>query len=162
MPNQTIDGVLVPRELALRLAVPMLRTPEYLLNHRDALDELRALLDAPAVKPRPFGYWLTPKTCAGLAMFQRELIEDPVLTASVVEYFHVTPLYDTPAAQPQGEPVAYQRKSKIEGSEWHYIHGCDVAEAISMGFEVRPLYAEQPAPVAQVNLEEEDAQKGSN
>lgn len=67
-----------------------------------AIEKLRALLDTPAIKPRPFGYWLTPKTCAGLAMFQRELIEDPVLTASVVEYFHVKPLYDKPPAQPQG------------------------------------------------------------
>lgn len=100
--NQTIDGV--PRDLLDRIFRHLFVEPA--LN-RDDGKKLRALLDAPAVKPRPFGYWLTPKTCAGLAMFQRELIEDPVLTASVVEYFHVTPLYDTPGSQPQGVPVAW-------------------------------------------------------
>lgn len=108
-----------------------------------ALDELRALLDAPSINPRPFGYWLTPKTCAGLAMFQRELIEDPVLTASVVEYFHVTPLYDAPATQPPGEPVAvmYADGSVLTKAE------CGIAfdTCCKVG---TPLYAEQHAPVS--------------
>ena len=38
-------GVIVSHDLAERLTVPMmLSTPEYLFNHRDALNELRALL----------------------------------------------------------------------------------------------------------------------
>jgi precorrin-4 methylase len=43
----------VSRELAERLALPMERTPEYLFDHRDALDELRALLAAPVVERQP-------------------------------------------------------------------------------------------------------------
>lgn len=109
--NQTIDGV--PREL-LEYAVALIDKAG---QRGNVSIELRALLDAPAVKPRPFGYWLAPKTCAGLAMFQRELIEDPVLTASVVEYFHVTPLYDALPSPPNGEPVAY--RIGVNG-EWFY------------------------------------------
>lgn len=44
------NTVEISRELAERLALPMLRTPEYLFDHRDALDELRALLAAPAIE----------------------------------------------------------------------------------------------------------------
>ena len=47
----------ITRELAERLALPMERTPEYLLDHRDALDELRVLLAAPVVGRQPLSVW---------------------------------------------------------------------------------------------------------
>jgi len=138
--NQTIDGV--SRELIERVRRHMLNGTA---NIKD-LAELRALLDAPAIKPRPFGYWLTPKTCAGLAMFQRELIEDPVLTASVVEYFHVTPLYDAPA-KPQGEPVYQTRWNRLgEWEEWKTVSLEQYQRSEGRLFERRIVYAEQPAP----------------
>lgn len=126
--NQTIDGV--PRELLEKLVEPGMES-----GITDAeWDELRALLDAPA---------------------KLDLIECDACPTSggCVSVCMKAP---KPAAQPQGEPVAYQRKSKIAGSEWHYINGCDVAEAVSMGFEVRPLYAEQPAQVAVVLPDRKD------
>lgn len=123
------------------------------MEHGRAFRELRALLAKPVVERRPFGYWLTPKTCAGLAMFQRELIEDPVLTKSVVEYFHVTPLYDEPSTQHQGEPVYMVR---THGSCcWEEVGSGSLEDFQSMPeeYELRALYtrpAEQPAPVAMV------------
>ncbi|KAA8555173.1 hypothetical protein [Pseudomonas marginalis] len=145
--NQTIDGV--PRGLIERTRRELAAgTPSIA-----TLAELRALLDAPAIKPRPFGYWLTPKTCAGLAMFQRELIEDPVLTASVVEYFHVTPLYDAPA-KPQGEPVAWCIDREEPGHLGGYCSAAMKASGVGFQGHTKPLYAEQPAPVAVASRDE--------
>jgi hypothetical protein len=42
--DQVAEDVVVSRELLERVTVPMLGTPEYLFDHRDALDELRSLL----------------------------------------------------------------------------------------------------------------------
>lgn len=144
MSNKTIDGV-------SRAALEILLSGKGGLAQAAAAHELRAQLDAPTVKPRPFGYWLTPKTCAGLAMFQRELIEDPVLTEAVVEYFHVTPLYDKPAAQPQGEPVAYMAKRKNPTGNARLdrpLLSFVGEDGWGPAFECVPLYAGQPAPVA--------------
>lgn len=55
-----------------------------------------------------------------------------------------------PAVQAQGDPVAWQRKSKNENGRWFALPDSDVEEAIRLGYEVRKLYAEQPAPVAVV------------
>ncbi|WEX18915.1 hypothetical protein P2T68_16860 [Pseudomonas sp. G11] len=122
--NQTIDGVLVPRELARRLAVPMLRTPEYLFDHRDALDELRALLDA-----KSCGKCSKPTACGKM------LCEDCC--------------YETPAARPQENDQggfwqwldsAYRDGSK--GEEPRFTkYNMEVAYHAGAN-------AEQPAPVA--------------
>ena len=140
MSNQTIDGV--PRELIEKAMLACFEAG-FGIPHA----ELRALLEAPAAPTNFEGaaqYWSENEQAL------RDVCRFEGLKGLV---YQVVRDCAKPAAQPQGEPVAYQRKSKIEGSEWHYIHGCDVAEAISMGFEVRPLYAEQPAPVAVVTPE---------
>lgn len=135
--NQTIDGVLIPRELAKRLAVPMLRTPEYLFDHRDALDELRALLDAPASDPdciHCFGGGRDPfgAVCGCAA--------------------------PKPAAQPQGEPVAWQFYQ--DGKWWNGMDQNRHKEnTIEAGYLVRDLYAGQPAPVAVVLPTQEDFER---
>lgn len=153
MSNQTIDGV--PRELLSEWLKALNSRTSVPVAIRKMRNELRALLDAPAIKPRPFGYWLTPKKCAGLAMFQRELIEDPVLTASVVEYFHVTPLYDTPAAQSHGEPVAIKEAyeegfsdgSRAGDDQCNWQGFRDELAKCWPASEAYKLYAEHPAPV---------------
>lgn len=152
--NQTIDGV--PRAL-LDLCYRALNGGDNQLSgmeHGQAFRELRALLDAPAAEERgaSHGFEQSPNTCrhderAGVWWREWSITRTgrECCACGSVEEDPVEP-----AAQPQGEPVAYQRKSKTEGAEWHYIHGCDVAEAQRLGYEVRPLYAEQPAPVALV------------
>lgn len=141
MNNQTIDGVLVPRELAKRLAVPMLRTPEYLFDHRDALDELRALLDAPAAPVTPCAI----ADALEASQWPNTSIGNKVLVAAAITELRK-------AARPQGEPVAWQHRvtagPQTGWSLWAPGRGKEYAEHYTV--EVRPLYAEQPAPVAGV------------
>lgn len=117
--NQTIDGVLVPREL-LELAMLVL------VDNFSWAGELRALLDA-----KPDG----------------SLTDEGTM----------------PADQPQGEPVEYQSRTRplwrAEDGEraWFPWEKCS-AESFAnyrknpliheWQYEVRALYAEQPAPVA--------------
>ena len=54
------------------------------------------------------------------------------------------------AAKEQNEPVAWQQRSKEQDANWRWMDAKYVAEARSAGYEVRALYAEQPAPVAVV------------
>ncbi|ASN67353.1 hypothetical protein 7F11_20 [uncultured Caudovirales phage] len=126
--NQTIDGV--PRELRAlleRVAGKASQTP-----HWDALDEdriaatseLRALLDADKVNNRQMG---------------------------LIQFVEAHPI--KPAAQPQGEPVAWLNvatghvtTSAVEVMDWD-----DEKE------QVQSLYAEQPAPVAVVLPEHRDS-----
>ena len=54
------------------------------------------------------------------------------------------------AAQHQGEPVAWQRTSAMQGGKWFDLPAADVEAAKSAGYAVRPLFVEQPAPVAVV------------
>ena len=121
--NQTIDGV--PRELLKRIYRHLFVEPS--LN-RDDSKKLRALLDA-------------PDQCA-------HEFESPTLS-SMPDYCAKCSI-DKPAAKPQGDPVAWQRKSKNEDGRWFALPDSDVEEAIRLGYEVRKLYAEQPAPVAVV------------
>lgn len=55
---------------------------------------------------------------------------------------------DAPSSQAQGDPVAWQRKSKNVDGRWFALPDSDVEEAIRLGYEVRKLYAEQSAQVA--------------
>ena len=70
----------VSRELAERLSLPMERTPEYLFDHRDALDELRAILAAPAVERRSVGHISLKPTPPELAELQATIAR---LTAEI-------------------------------------------------------------------------------
>ncbi len=168
--NQTIDGVLVSRELAKRLAVPMLRTSEYLLDHRDALDELRALLDADKVNNRQMGLmqfveahpikptglsqgWNLTRKHDGFVVGHQSVAYPPdgkaIERAERDGYVWVPFLL--PAAQPQGEPVAWVECSPA----WLKAGGdCATAPRLCIGRDgishLHPARAEQPAPVAVV------------
>ncbi|WP_025859081.1 phage protein [Pseudomonas sp. CHM02] len=114
--TQTIDGVLISRQLAERLTEGW--------NGTDARIELRSLLDAPA---------------------------ENVQWVSVEAFNRVsTELEELKAAQPQGEPVCLVRS---HGSDcWEEMSGesLEMCQAQPGEYEVRKLYAEQPAPVAVV------------
>ena len=54
-----------------------------------------------------------------------------------------------PAAQHQGEPVRWERMSKMDGGTWWpCANKGEADDAVKCGWKVRPLFAEQPAPVA--------------
>ena len=127
--NQTIDGVLVPRELALRILES--------IGFGEAM-ELRALLDADRCTScdgsgeyiDALGDWRGYCSCAaGVALESK------------------------PAAQPQGEPVAWKNfdgeggfdftEDKETAERWKISNG-------SFTGWLTPLYAEQSAPVAVV------------
>ncbi|MBW9247421.1 hypothetical protein [Pseudomonas paracarnis] len=129
MTNQTIDGVLVSRELLGRMLDSALA-----FEHVDGddLNELRALLDAPA-KPVP--------ACIGeLERFESDG-EDFVKVGDVIDM-----LGDMKAAKPLGEPVAWIKPDvakTLTKDECCYAFGSQNPKGTLI-----PLYAEQPAPVA--------------
>ena len=56
-----------------------------------------------------------------------------------------------PAALHQGEPVRWERMSKMDGGTWWpCANKGEADDAVKCGWKVRPLFAEQPAPVAEV------------
>lgn len=156
--NQTIDGV--PRkalEQALKLAAVFDDGGDGAdaESARGVVWILRALLDAPAVLGE---IDLTPKRLAHAEIVieqQNNLIAS--LRAELVESYRV-------AAQPQGEPVGWQIRSRTNRPEsvwtgWREcsemeraMHSHEVGKFNPFGImrEIRPLYAEQPAPVAVV------------
>ena len=130
--NQTIDGV--PRELRAlleRVAGKASQTP-----HWDALDEdriaatseLRALLDADKVNNRQMG---------------------------LIQFVEAHPI--KPAAQPQGEPVAWANWKvgsrsyvpyRTVGEARRCVEASEISATQNGPYRVVPLYAEHPAPVA--------------
>lgn len=161
--NQTIDGV--PRS-TIELAIGGEG-----LAKAAAIHELRALLDAPAVSA-PLSI---PDECPHMIVFDDTDLEHMVFAgagardAALKTWDKISGSWNAhlfvriernsrddrypsatfvPAAQPQGVPVAWQRKSKIKDGSWFSLPDSDVEEAIRLGYEVRKLYAEQPAPVA--------------
>lgn len=165
--NQTIDGA--PRDYVLRLTPEaysvMLGMVEHCLNIRACMGmdegfkdfdteeehafvkELRALLDAPAEnvidvsvvswdeiqKAASESTWMPPE------YMRNDWVDD------VCRF-----LREGPAAQPQGEPVYIVRS---HGSCcWEEMRGesLEMCQAQPGEYEVRKLYAEQPAPVAVV------------
>ncbi|MBJ2206161.1 hypothetical protein JFT33_06130 [Pseudomonas carnis] len=128
--NQTIDGV--PRDDLELVLLHGHSTHE----SDQAWDRLRALLEAPAAQ------WLAMEV-NGKPWVIKEGPNADKWRAMGYELFPVEP-----AGQNQGEPVAWQRKSKNEDGRWFALPDSDVEEAIRLGYEVRKLYAEQPAPIA--------------
>lgn len=138
--NQTIDGV--PRELLDRLQIALSNSycPERFL-----LNELRALLDAPA-KPVP--------SCVGeLERFESDG-EAFVKVGDVIDM-----LGNLKAAQSQGEPVAWLAQAIGKDGEVYRSNASttettmrDVGFAWGQGvidrftIVIKPLYAVQPAP----------------
>mgnify|MGYP003366274057 CR=1 FL=1 len=54
-----------------------------------------------------------------------------------------------PAAQHRGAPVRWERMSKMMGGAWWpCANKAEADEAVTCGWTVRPLFAEQTAPVA--------------
>lgn len=177
--NQTIDGV--PLELLERIAAPM-SSCQNSKHHLDAVDELRALLDAPApraefkkvemahvmnaledVRGKPV---LTSNQCHDLARALNDRLLSPLqLLAMPAGYLA--------AAQPQGEPVAKCSGCNGKGSvcidwdcgEWMDCPDCK-APADAEGYPDDPLGTiygdEQPAPVAVVLPVRADARNGSH
>lgn len=137
MTNQTIDGVLVSRELLRRTRWELdAGTPSIA-----TLAELRALLDAPAVQ------WLAMEV-NGKPWVIKEGPNADKWRAMGYELFPVEP-----AAQPQGEPVAYLDLEKIQPAGMAY------ATKMRVNHRQTALYAEQPAPVAAVLPERKEIDK---
>lgn len=133
--NQTIDGVLVPREL-LSYWAECLESAGF----KDRPAEMRALLGAPE---KPSG---DPAGSFEKHMqYMRENIE---LKNRIAEL---------EAAQPQGEPVAYRvvfsdgEKSRWEDGTPQAQDLYDVRDGVIRGIE--RAYSEQPVPVAVASLE---------
>lgn len=158
--NQTIDGV--PRAQLADIADRI----EH--NYPNTAKELRTLLEAPAVERKPFGWFRTPKDCPLQGMF---LHYDPEHGERDIQNaldfgFTVKRLYESPAAQPQGEPVAwmYRREGgeclgqlvQMESDSLKDVREGKVVEGYRILWprddyiDWKPLYAEQPAPVAVV------------
>lgn len=146
MTNQTIDGV--PRkslEQALKLAAVFDDGGDGAdaESARGVVWILRALLDAPSCS-----------TCNDTGRMHEPGCEPGACTAC----------FEKPAAQPQVEPVAWQIRTKTnrEGSAWtdwaqcsemeRALHSHEAGKFNRFGVmrEIRPVYAEQPAPVAVV------------
>lgn len=128
-----------------------------------ARGELRALLDAPAPPSVAVGH-IEQRRSMGLAIGAP--ITNVIWDLPHPELQHLpngAKVYLHPAAQPQGDPVAFQWRCKTvnEGSQWRHWVDCteeDYNKTIEnpgptpRGIirEARKLYAEQPAPVAVV------------
>ena len=123
--NQTIDGV--PRELLERICAVDNGGRTQVQHHYDLI-ELRALLDAPVCKE-----------CEGVGYHVTMGVQRSCWACK-------------PAAQPHGEPVAWQYRvsagPQTGWSLWHDGKGEEFKQSYQV--ETRPLYAEQPAPVAVV------------
>lgn len=124
MTNQTIDGVLVPREL-LSYWAECLESAGF----KDRPAEMRALLDA------------KPVMCHGCM-------------AEGVSPDHFDSDGKCKAAQPQGEPVANPVLAYADSYRAMQRQGAETVSIWSVITDlernIAPLYAEQPAPVAVV------------
>lgn len=145
--NQTIDGV--PRGL-VEWAYSLSCAIGYRADPRRA--QLRALLDAPAVERKPYAYahewagWIStegPKDFK--AVIEREA--PPQWAVESGQARNVILLYEVPAAQPQGEPVA-EIVSKFGDPEAFGERELIALKDIQKFAYGTKLYAEQPAPVA--------------
>ncbi len=136
--NQTIDGV--PRELKL--------CPRCANNGRSD--------DCPECHGR-VAWYDKPPSEAFTEWYCRNPYEDLSNSTTAWMAFkagrdHASAAAQKPAAQPQGEPVAWQYRvsagPQTGWSLWHDGKGEEFKQSYQV--ETRPLYAEQPAPVAVV------------
>lgn len=165
--NQTIDGVLVSRELLEAFAAYVADSPNAIMRTR--ANELRALLEAPAVEERgsSHGFEQSPNNCrhderAGVWWREGSVTRTgrECRSCGSVEEDPVEP-----AAQPQGEPVAWEtvgvnefglecRKTITEQKPSLEI----MLQFWGDRFTIKQsalVYAEQPAPVVVVLPERE-------
>ena len=120
----------VSRELADRLSLPMERTPEYLFAHRDALDELRALLAAPVVELQPFGHLFRLK---GPEDRGWNFYSGPLTQESLAAY-QVKPVYEAPPELAELQATIARLESKLN-------------RAINLDFQRRETIAQQAAEI---------------
>jgi len=120
--NQTIDGV--PRDLLAWILGCNIQ--QFFIERHQKLKELRALLGA------------TESQYDGLTADQARRV-----SAGVDEL-----LFGTPAAQPQGEPAAWCVDREEPGHLGGYCSSAMKASGVGFEGHTKPLYAEQPAPVA--------------
>lgn len=151
MTNQTIDGV--PRELLERLLnaaewqkLDFYRSDlPFKAEIASTVSELRALLDAPSKKFSAEGWSIDHS--AGRPI----LVHNNCSVIEAEQAYGLLELIKS-AAQPQGEPVAWQYRvsagPQTGWSLWHDGKGEEFKQSYQV--ETRPLYAEQPAPVAVV------------
>lgn len=166
--NQTIDGV--PRELRELLervateANHMLGFT-YAANYdecRSAVDELRALLDAPA-DPRPTGLsqgWNLTRKHDGFVVGHQSVAYPPdgqaIERAEREGYVWIPFLVPASQLQPQGEPVAWRGMNAYGEVVTDWVDGrppdsmVDLCGNAAMYDGIELAYAEQPAPVAAV------------
>ena len=175
MTTQTIDGVLVSRELLGRLLAV-----SGTADHARARNELRALLDAPAKDPcveaiehlERFKEVARSGDVSGIVDMGAELIGmayfDNQEAGKNVESANTTVhggdgrcgsdgdcvLEHAVAAQPQGEPVANPVLAYADSYRAMQRQGAETVSIWSVITDlernIAPLYAEQPAPVAVV------------
>ena len=128
-----------------------------------AIVELRAILDKPVAERKPFAWYRVPKDFplqGAFFPYTEGQSERDIQNSLEAEFgFNVKRLYDEPAAQHQGEPVARHPDAIIEGvmtsvGITHAIYASTVS--LKHGEQVK-LYSEQPAPVA-VELPERSSQ----
>lgn len=144
--NQTIDGV--PRELLVRLCNFHAAGWE---DIEPEIKELRALLDAkPAEVTGDDALALTVDHQQFIAGDHEDLIDNASDFQDRAYALGVARGIARCAMQPQGEPVAW-RYREGEGTQWRLT---DMPPSTwyfdPRQYEVRKLYAEQPAPVAVV------------
>ncbi|MFJ2379866.1 hypothetical protein [Pseudomonas protegens] len=141
MSNEMIS---VPRHKLEAMAFGRMEFDEF----SQYMNELQALLGQTATQHQ--GSAVTARVCAYTPGMGQVELKLPGNLPSWLELGEVvTVLHGN--AQPQGGPVAWQRKSKNEDNRWFDLPAADVEEAQRLGYEVRPLYthpAEQSAPVS--------------
>lgn len=135
--NQTIDGV--PRELLERACVNIFRTT----GGQKVVDELRALLDAPAPAPVPVAWMRFDDDQKAIFTRSKRSRNSEALYAHPTAYRHAAP-----AAQSKGEPVACAtiRVERLNDRLCATVARFDV-DQLPVGSLIN-VYAEQPAPVA--------------
>ena len=167
--NQTIDGV--PREMLQRFAKYLDDGLHLSREEREILDELRALLDAPVeCRCKRYGksnpHWPCPvhtESAQEQALDELRALLDAARCDSCDDSgdlidltgewrgYCVCPigvaLKNKPAAQPRGEPVAWVVFDNGFIDD-HTVVKTVADEWAERGFEVTPLYAEQPTPAA--------------
>lgn len=146
--NQTIDGV--SRGLLASFAEYVADSPNAVMRAR--AKELRALLDAPA-DPKPTGLsqgWNLTRKHDGFVVGHQSVAYPPdekaIERAERDGYVWVPFL--VPAAQPQGEPVAWMSRCLATG-QCEQVSGPEEVNNLEYWSPAFPVYAEQPAPVAE-------------
>lgn len=145
--NQTIDGVLRELEKAMSFYFGAKEVRNFKLYLRREFKPARSKTTARTIE---LSLGQVERAYDTAMVSGNRDLADELRGLLKAESAHCAESQVEPSAQPQGEPVAWQRKSKNEEERWFHLPDSDVEEAIRLGYEVRKLYAEQPAPVAVV------------